>query len=397
MHASTPERAARVAAVPDPDAVGGPRVAPDGRSLRAAVTVEQCWHAVPGGIALATVELLRALRAVPDLRLVGVSAWHRRPPRSDLVPPVATRRMPMPRRVLYESWQRLRAPRVESITGRVDVVHDLGYVTPPSRAPLIATVHDVFFLRYPAHYTKHSLAVLRRGFELARRDATLVICPSRATMSDCVDAGIDADRLRLVPWGCRAVDGAASDPAAGRYGLERPYVLFAGTVEPRKNLRRVIDAFRSLDRGDVELVLVGPDGWHEDVDDALATVRGRTRRLGVLPRHDLERLYREASVVVYPSLGEGFGLPVLEAMAQGAPVVTSAGTATEEVAGDAAILVDPLDVEAIAAGIERVLDDRALASRLGSAARERAATFTWERSASLVASVYAEAAGTTPA
>jgi len=176
-----------------------------------------------------------------------------------------------------------------------------------------------------------------------------------------------------------------------RYRLERPFVLFVGTVEPRKNLHRVIEAFRELDAAETELILVGPKGWREDVDVALDGLRGRARTLGYLPRDELDVLYAQAAAVVYPSLAEGFGLPVLEAMANGAAVVTSAGTATEEVAGDAALLVDPLDVDAIAEALQRLLDDRALAAALGAAARARASTFTWERSAELVVEVYAEA------
>jgi len=360
--------------------------------MRVAVTVEQSWHVVPGGIATSTVELLRALAMREDLELVGVAARHSRPPRNDLVPPIPVTHFPLPRRVLYETWQWLGRPRVESAVGRVDVVHDAGYVVPPCRAPLVATVHDVLFLTYPDHYTWHSRAVLHRGLERARRHARLVICPSRTTVDACRVAGFDDDRLRLVPWGVRA---GAADPAGiptirRRYRLDRPFVLFVGTVEPRKNLRRVIDAFRRFDRTDLELVLAGPQGWKEDLGAAVA---GRVRWLGAVPRDDLAYLYAAADAFVYPSLAEGFGLPVLEAMAQGTPVVTSAGTATEEVAGEAALLVDPTDVDAIAAGLMRVLDDAELAATLRSAGPARAATFTWDRSAALVAGIYAEAAG----
>jgi glycosyltransferase involved in cell wall biosynthesis len=358
--------------------------------MRVAVTVEQSWHAVPGGIATSTVELLRALAMREGLDLVGVAARHSRPPPPDLVPPIPVAQVPLPRRVLYETWQWLGRPRVESTVGRVDVVHDAGYVVPPSRAPLVATVHDVLFLTYPDHYTWHSRLVLRRGLELARRHARLVICPSRTTVDACRAAGFDDDRLRLVPWGVRSVaaDPARIQPIRRRYRLDRPYVLFVGTVEPRKNLHRVIEAFRRLGRPDLELVLAGPQGWKEDLG---ASVAGRVRRLGAVPRDDLECLYAAADAFVYPSLAEGFGLPVLEAMAQGTPVVTSAGTATEEVAGEAAVLVDPTDVDAIAAGLHRVLDDRELAATLRSAGPARAATFTWDRSAALVAGIYAEA------
>jgi len=363
--------------------------------MRVAVTVEQSWHLVPGGIARSTVELLRALVARGDVELVGVAAAHRSPPSDAFVPPVPVRSLPLPRRLLYESWQWLRRPRVERATGPVDLVHDAGYVVPPSAAPLVATVHDLFFLEYPEHYTWHSREVLRRGLALARRDARLVICPSRATIEACRAAGFDDERLRLVPWGVRAreVGAPETEEVLRRYGLERPYVLFCGTVEPRKNLPRVLEAFRRLDRSDLELVLAGPRGWREDIADGTAALAGRARSLGFVPPGDLDALYRGAATLVAPSLGEGFGLPVLEAMAQGVPVVTSRGTATEEVGGEAAVLVDPLDVDAIADGIERVLGDAALAAALGAAARDRAAGFTWERAAELVVEVYAEAAG----
>jgi glycosyltransferase involved in cell wall biosynthesis len=363
--------------------------------MRVAVTVEQSWHVVPGGIATATVRLLGALTARGGLDLVGVSAWHRSPPLEAFRPPVPVRQIPLPRRALYEAWQWLRVPLVERATGVVDVVHDAGYVVPPSRAPLVATVHDLLFLTYPEHYTWHSRAVLRRGLELARRHARLVICPSTATMDACRAAGIDAERLRLVPWGVdvRPVDGSRAGEIRRRYGLGRPYVLFCGTLEPRKNLRRVLEAFRRLDRTDLDLVLAGPRGWKEDLADGKEGLGGRVRPLGFVPPDDLETLYAGAAAFVYPSLAEGFGLPVLEAMAHGAPVVTSAGTATEEVAGGAALLVDPLDVDAIAGALDRVLGDEGLAARLRGLAAERVTTFSWRRSAELVGAVYAEAAG----
>jgi glycosyltransferase involved in cell wall biosynthesis len=176
------------------------------------------------------------------------------------------------------------------------------------------------------------------------------------------------------------------------YGIERPYVLFCGTQEPRKNLPRVLEAFRRVAHPDLELVLAGPPGWKEDLSDGMASLEGLVRPLGFVPPDDLGALYAGASVVAYPSLGEGFGLPVLEAMAHGVPVVTSAGTATEEVAGDAALLVDPIDTDAIAGAIDRVLNDADLAESLGAAGKVRAASFSWDRSAELVAAVYAEAA-----
>jgi glycosyltransferase involved in cell wall biosynthesis len=368
--------------------------------MRVAVTVEQSWHVVPGGIATSTVELLRALSQRGDLDLVGVSARHREPPPDAFRPPVPVRQLPLSRRALYESWQWLRRPVVERATGPVDVVHDVGYVVPPSRAPLVATVHDLWFLSHADHYTWHSAVVLKRGFALARRHARLVVCPSNASIDACHAAGIERERLRLVPWGVRArpLDPDEVTRIVRGHGLERPYVLFCGTIEQRKNVLRLLDAFEKLERIDIDLVLAGPQGWNPPawtaaMEAAVSRLGRRCRRLGALPPHDLDALCATASVVVYPSLGEGFGFPVLYAMAQGAPVVTSAGTSTEEVAGDAALLVDPLDVNALAEAIERVLDDRELASTLGEKGRLRAATFTWERSAELAVGVYQEATG----
>ena len=217
-------------------------------------------------------------------------------------------------------------------------------------------------------------------------------------MAECRAAGIESDRLRLVPWAVNVRPLAADEAerVRTRYGIVRPYVFFCGTIEPRKNLHRVLAAFRSLDRPDLELVIAGPQGWKDDIGAAVAGLAGRVRRLGAVPRVDLDALYAGAAAVVYPSLGEGFGLPVLEAMAQGAAVVTSAGTATEEVAGDAALLVDPLDVDSIAGALDQLLEDRGLAAKLGELARERAAGFTWARSAELAFAVYLEAAGEAP-
>ena len=367
--------------------------------MRVAVTVEQCWHVVPGGIATSTIELARALSAHDDLDLVGVAARHPDAPADAYLPSIPVRHLALPRRVLYETWQRLRWPSIEAATGRVDVFHDLGYVFPPSKAPAVATVHDTWFLRHPDHYTKHAAAVLARGFELARRHARLVMCPSQTTIDACRSAGIGSERLRLVPWGVRArpVPDEEATRVVRTHRIERPYVLFTGTVEPRKNVIRLLEAFERLERRDLDLVFAGPRGWgppawNERLERAVARLGRRARMLGAVPPRDLDALCAKAAVVVYPSLGEGFGFPVLFAMAQGTPVVTSSGTATEEVAGDAALVVDPLDVDAIADAMDRAIEDRALATALVEAGRRRAEGSTWERSARLAAGVYAEAA-----
>jgi glycosyltransferase involved in cell wall biosynthesis len=357
-----------------------------------AVTLEQCWHRVPGGTAVATLEQVRALQARDDLELIGVSARHRSAPPEPFRPPVPVAALPLPRRLLYRAWHSIRRPSVQSATGPVAIIHATAVAIPPKTAPLVVTIHDLAFLADPSHPTRHGGRFFRRATDLARRHADLVLCPSRATMAECEAAGFDPARLRLVPWGVTATPATEEEVERVRrvHRLRRPYVLFAGTVEPRKNLAGLTEAFRHLDGRDVDLVLVGPAGWNERLADRIADLGDRARALGFVPATDRDALLAGAAVFCYPSLREGFGLPVLEAMAQGTPVVTSMGTATEEVADGAGLLADPNDPASIADALAKVLDDATIAADLGAQGRARAAAFTWERTAERTAAAYAE-------
>ena len=203
-------------------------------------------------------------------------------------------------------------------------------------------------------------------------------------MDDCVAAGLPADRLRLVPLGVDVakVDAAEKARVVASYRLPQRYLLFVGTVEPRKNLRGLVEAVSRLDEP-LTLVVAGAEGWG-DVD--IPSV-GDVRFIGFVPAADLAGLYAGAEVFCYPSEREGYGLPVLEAMAQGTPVVTSRGTATEEAAGGAAVLVDPLDPDDIARGISEAGTRRETLSVDGVARADRA---TWLETARLTADAYRE-------
>ena len=364
-----------------------------------AVTLEQCWHRVPGGTATAALGTLAALVERPELGLdlVGVAARHRHPAPAAFRPSIEVAHLPLPRRALYETWHALRWPPVEQATGPVDVVHATAVAVPPTRAPLVMTINDLAFLADPTHATRHGNRFFRRGTELARRHAALVLVPSEATADECRRAGFDPGRIRVVPYGVTAHPVTDDDVAAARlrHGLDRPYVLFVGTVEPRKNLAAVVGGMRALDGHEVDLVLVGPDGWNEDLAQRLAPLDGtsvRVHRTGFVAPGELPALYAGAAAFCYPSRREGFGLPVLEAMAHGAPVVTSAGTATAEVAGPDALLVDPDDHRAVGEALATLLGDPAAADDLRTRGRARAATYSWSRTAELVAQAYAEVA-----
>jgi glycosyltransferase involved in cell wall biosynthesis len=357
--------------------------------ITVAYTLEQCWHRVPGGTAVAALRVAEAMREVEGVHLVGVAGWHRRPPNPAYLPPMPVRRLPGARPALYESWLRVGQPRVEMATGSVDIAHATTVIPCPTRAPLVSTVHDLAWRHAPDQFTKRGVDVFDRSLALVRRKAALVLCSSRATMADCIEAGLDEAKLRHVPLGVDATPVAADDVERARrtYGLDDEHLLFVGTLEPRKNLRRLVEAHGLLPDAP-PLTIVGAAGWG-DGDEVGDSAEGRVRFLGFVPSADLAALYASASALCYPSLREGYGLPVLEAMAQGAPVVTSRGTATEEAAGGAAVLVDPLDVESIAAGIADALDRSEELAALG---RARAARATWAATAEATAAAYREAA-----
>lgn len=354
-----------------------------------AITIEQSWHAVPGGTATSVLQTMEALADRDDVAVVGVSARHRSPPPTAFTPPVPVRQLPLPRRVLYETWHGLRWPPVQMATGRVDVVHATTSAIPPRSAPLVVTVHDLAFLHTPGHFTRHGNRFFRRGLELTRRHADVVLVPSRATWDDCERAGIDAARLRLVPHGVRTLPVTDHDIAASRkrHGLDRPYVLWCGTREPRKNLPRLLEAFSRLGSTDLDLVLVGPRGWGEAAD-RVDVGTDRIHALGFVDDLTLHALYAGARAFCYPSLREGFGMPVLEALSHGVPVVTSAGTPMAEMVGAAGLVVPPTDVDAItealcaATGVQH--------DTLAEAARGAAAGHTWQAAAELTVKAYRE-------
>lgn len=350
--------------------------------MRVAYTLEQCWHRVPGGTAVAALRIAGELRSRHDVDLVGVAGRHHHDPDAAWRPPIAVEHLPISAPWLYETWLRAAWPKVERATGPIDIAHATTIIPCPSNAPVVVTVHDLAFVHEPEHFTKHGVRVFERSLQRIRDHAAMVVCSSEVTRADCRVAGIDDARLRVVPLGVAAVAATSTDVRRVRshYGLPERFVLFVGTVEPRKNLRRLDEAMALLDEP-MTLVVAGAAGW----GNGTAGVTGDVRFLGFVDGADLPGLYAAATVFCYPSLREGFGLPVLEAMAQGTPVVTSAGTSTEEAAGGAAELVDPLDVASIASGITRALHH---SDELAACGRQRAASQTWARTAQLTVDAY---------
>ena len=356
--------------------------------MRVAYTLEQCWHRVPGGTAVAALEVARVISNVrPDVTLLGVSGTHHEDPSItfDVSMDVAGLSLRSP--WLYEASLRLNRPRVEGVWPDCDLVHCTTLIPLATKRPMVATVHDVAFMHYPHFFTRHGNRIFRRSIAALRSRATRVLCSSTATLNDLRDLGFGEDRLRLVPLGVKPVDVTDDDRRRVRekYSLPNDYLLFVGTLEPRKNLERLVSAI-AMDPSLPPLVVAGLDGWGEMGEVRNADVRF----IGYVDDWNLPALYAQASALCYPSLWEGFGLPILEAMSHGTPVVTSRGTSTEEVAGGAAVLVDPTSTDDILRGVREALSNTGELSGRGI---ERAGVSTWAATAAATAAVYDEVLG----
>lgn len=299
---------------------------------------------------------------------------------------------PRPLRLL---WEQTRLPL--SLRG-VDVLHAPHYTMPLlARVPVVVTFHDATFFTHPELHEPAKVRFFRAAMRLSARRAARVVAVSETTRREILlHTPVDPERILVVHEG---VDHERFHPPTDgeveafrrKHRAERPWIAFLGTLEPRKNVTRLVEAFtRMASDFPLDLLLGGQTGWASDVlEEALrAAPPGRVRRLGYLLDDELRSFLGGAEAVCYPSIAEGFGLPVVEAMACGVPVVTAGISATAEVAGDAAVLVDPFDVRSIEGGLRRVLGDADLRARLVAAGKARAATFTWDAAAEGMEQIY---------
>jgi glycosyltransferase involved in cell wall biosynthesis len=365
-----------------------------------AIHVDQVYARVPGGIGSYLRELVPAVaEAAPDLR---ISLFHARFDRAE--PPEPWMRgfevldLPQGIRTLYPTWALAGRPALPSAIGASDVIHapSPAAVPPPARGQrLVVTVHDLAFRVYPELFPRAWRTLYRLGVRRAARRADAIVTPSRSTAMDLASmAGVAGDRIRVIPLApSLPLTGADPQSVLARLRLPPQYLLFVGTLEPRKNLVRLVRAYRRAVREASlphALVLAGPLGWRSDplLREVRVPGRGEVILTGRTSPEELDALFRGAAAFAYPSLYEGFGLPVAEAMARGVPTIVSTASSLPEVAGDAAIAVQPRSVIDLAGAIERVLGDPALAARLSAAGRERAASLSWDRTARATIEVY---------
>jgi glycosyltransferase involved in cell wall biosynthesis len=366
----------------------------------------------PAGAGRYVIELVRALGSIEDVALTLVSRkgdadrWRRLAPSSRLVDRVWASR---PLRVGYEQW--LLGPAVTHLSDPAIAVHHGPHYTFPhglSGVGTVVTVHDLTFFDHPEWHVRAKVPFFRRAIRRAARDADVIVCVSettagrlRALLSPRAQVvvaphGVDLARFRPEPQ-AEMPDGDLLERSGCPRDLE--YILHLGTIEPRKGIAPLMAAFDRIAAAHkgLDLVLAGIDGWgSEEVERAVASSvhRGRVRRLGYVDDQVVPALLRCARVVAYPSYEEGFGLPALEALACGSPLVTTSSTAMAEVAGTAAWTVPPGDAPALAGALEAALG--AGAGELGrrrAEGIERAAGFTWERTAAAHLEAYRAAAG----
>ena len=336
-----------------------------------------------------------------------VAEFRRRQERIEVIPYVVSRRarlqpgerrLPYPAAFALSAWSRVDHPRADRHLRPAAVLHGMNYVVPPARIPRVVSVYDTWALRNPhscSPAVSRSMDVLRRNVH----SGAVIHASSHATARDLAEI-FPLARIHVVHLGGptfrdRSATDAAPCDIGTLIGSDGPYVLAVGTVEKRKNFPMLVRAYAATRaaRSGIRLVIAGSPG--DDSTTLAAAVSGldpeKRRSILVLGRvgdDELETLYRHAQIVAYPSLDEGFGFPVLEAMSLGVPVIASNRGSIPEVAGDAAELVDPMDPDAIAAGLDLLLSDSARRRDLVESGRERCRRFSWKAAADGLIQLY---------
>jgi glycosyltransferase involved in cell wall biosynthesis len=353
------------------------------------------------GVGITVRELVGRLASRDDLAATGYAVtWRGRGRLADVAPPgVRVVDRPMPARPLHEAWRRADHPLIDRWIGRHDVVWGPNFVVPPTRAGALVTVHDLTTLHHPEMANGFTLAypdLVRR----ALRRGAWVHTPSEFVRAEVVDLlGADPDRVVAIHHGVTALeapDAAAAEAGRGLAGGER-YVLAVGTVEPRKDLPTLVRAFDlvAADDPSVRLVIAGPDGWGTDALAAAlvsSSHRDRIVRLGYVADRARGELVAGASVFAFPSVYEGFGLPPVEAMHAGVPVVATRAGSLPEVCRDGADLVDVGDAAGLARALSRVLADGGHRDDLVARGRRVAAGYDWDVTTDRVARLLARVA-----
>ncbi|MEN3358945.1 MAG: hypothetical protein V7637_2927 [Mycobacteriales bacterium] len=364
--------------------------------MQVAVLLEQCLAPVPGGTGRYSREIAAALaRTAPaGSEVTGWTGWHRDASAARVAGVGGPRRLPLPRRALVAAWERGVGP-----APRADLIHAPALLAPPRRrTPLVVTIHDAVPWTHPETLTPRGVAWHRRAVGYATRAADAIVLPTEAVATELrAVLTLPEERTHVIGEGVTAAladQPPDADARAARLDLPAAYLLSLATLEPRKGLDVLLAALADPAAPEVPLLVVGQPGWG-GVDPAAAAAElglppGRVRVLGRLSDPDLATVLHRATALVAPSRAEGFGLPVLEAMAAGVPVVTSDAPALVEVGGDATIVVPRDAPSALAVALRSLLADDTRRRALVEAGRRRATAFTWVTAARALWTVYAK-------
>jgi glycosyltransferase involved in cell wall biosynthesis len=346
---------------------------------------------------------MRALLALPSPHIYSLFyARRQRIDESNFQSPISNlHHLPFHDKWLMRLWQRFRIPLpVELIVGKVDLFHSPDFTLPPTRpgVPTLLTVHDLSFVRDPDSAWPSLRAFLNKAVPRSVKRATHVLADSIATKNDLIELfGTVPEKITVLYGGVEARFApvraqAEIDRVCAKYQLPRPFILSIGTLQPRKNYGRLIQAFAQLtNETPPHIVIAGGQGWlYESIFDQVKGLglENRVHFPGFVDDADLPALYSAAEVFAYVSTYEGFGLPLLEALACGTPVVASNVSSLPEVIGEAGLQVDPRDVNAIARALDQLLTQPDLRATSIAAGIERARTFTWEKAAGELLTIY---------
>lgn len=311
----------------------------------------------------------------------------------------------LPSPFLRIAWEQTALPFLAR-QHRLDLLHSPHYTMPLAKScRTVVTFHDMTFFLYPQMHLRYKRIFFRTMIPLSARRANALIAISHSTRADILRIlRTPPDKVITIPYGIAPhfqplTDANMRDAFCQQHNLPRPFILYVGNLEPRKNLPMLVRAFARLVRAGLPhaLVLAGSRGWKDTEIFATIQELDLTTRVffpGYISQSDLPTLYSAADLFVYPSLYEGFGLPVLEAMACGVPVITSNISSMPEVIGDAGVLIELNDVDTLAAALQRVLTDRPLRATLAAKGLARARAFSWEHTAQATLSIYARVAQT---
>lgn len=288
-------------------------------------------------------------------------------------------------------WNRFHLWPVERFTGRLDVFHSSDWTQPPSKAAKVTTVHDLTPIKFPQQHHPKIVKTHRRRLFWVKKQADMIIADSRSTKNDLVSTlGFKKDRIRVVYLAASKLfkpenDQKKVDSVLKKYQINSPFIFSLGTLQPRKNMPRLIKAFKKTRKKHslLQLAIAGSFGW----GDKVKPVEG-VNLLGFVPDEDLPAIFSAAKAFVYPSLYEGFGLPVLEAMQSGCPVITSNRSSLPEVAGKAAVYVDPESVDLIGKGISEVVGNSDLQKKMTQAGLKQSKKFSWKKTVKKTLEVY---------